>query len=161
MTDHHFSQVTTRITRIVRRRYPYSRRRRALREGPMLRRKGGGWHIVQAEVPPPGVWLLGSFVTVRSWVAVRTTLAAYPHLDGDGVRATSSVQVRTCTGSFWPFVSPFFRPPRLFIGRLSRQSRRLTHPFRGKYSVNPCPWWFTAGRAGVGSACGEDRERSS
>jgi hypothetical protein len=63
--------------------------------GLMLRRQGGGSHVVQANAPPFGVTLAGLFATLHRWNA----LAALPRSgNAPGVLPTFSAQVRTRTG---------------------------------------------------------------
>ena len=82
----------------------------------MLRTKGGGSHVIQANAPPFGVTLAGLFATPVSCGALATFLQSPI---ASGVLPTSSVRVRTRTGrirSVLPtWTAPFFFRLNVFI----------------------------------------------
>jgi hypothetical protein len=78
---------------------------------PTLHRKGGDWRPMSAEMPSPGVSPPGPFATASSPdLPVRPPWLHTPA--PCGVRAGSSVRVRTRTGRIWRFATPpFFTSP--------------------------------------------------
>lgn len=115
MDQDHFLQAAARITRVV--HFRQSARpvvRREVRTPVYASSKGGDWRPTQAEMPSPGVALLGPFVTPPSPdlpVATRWLLTL---AEIGEVRARRSVRVRSRTGRLRPLVillswpHPFF-----------------------------------------------------
>lgn len=99
---------------------------------PMLRHKGGGSHVVQANAPPFGVTLAGLFATSVACDA----LAASPRSRcGPEVLPTFSAQVRTRTGRIKSMLPTWTAP---FFIRLSISSIRFTRP----YGADAFPNWM-------------------
>jgi len=94
--------------------------------GLMLRRQGGGSHVIQANAPPFGVTLAGLFATLHRWNA----LATFPRGEiAPRVLPTSSARVRTRTGRIKSMLPTLTAP---FLLRLSISSIRFTRPERGE-----------------------------
>src|SRR2546425_10341141 len=91
----------------------------------MLRTRGGGSHVIQANAPPFGVTLTGLFDTPIG--ALATSLQSRW---GSGVLPTSSVRVRTRTGRIKSMLPTLTAP---FSFRLSVSSIRLTRPAGAEY----------------------------
>jgi len=105
MDQDHFPQAAAGITRVV--HYRQSARpvvRREVRTPVYASSKGGDWRPTQAEMPSPGVALLGPFVTPPSPdLPVATPWLLTPAGISE-VRARRSVQVRSRTGRLRPLV---------------------------------------------------------
>src|SRR5207244_3453141 len=94
--------------------------------GLMLRRQGGGSHVIQANAPPFGVTLAGLFATLHRWNA----LATFPRGEiAPRVLPTSSARVRTRTGRIKSMLPTLTAP---FLLRLSISSIRFTRPVGAK-----------------------------
>ena len=88
----------------------------------MLRTRGGGSHVVQANAPPFGITLAGLFAASVSCNALAASLKSHT---GSEVLPTSSARVRTRTGRIRSVLPTLTAP---FLKRLSLSSIRFTRP---------------------------------